>query len=71
LVTFSDGVFSAWISSLNLDVEPSTRDAIMAGYAEDVEFVAPTVVGRWDGPTAAWSGTLSCRVHAYHLREQS
>jgi hypothetical protein len=41
------------------------------GYAEDVEFVAPTVVRRWDGPTAAWSGTLGCRVHAYYLREQS
>jgi ketosteroid isomerase-like protein len=38
-------------------------DAIMAGYAEDVEFVASTVVGRWGRPDGRLVGRADLRRH--------
>jgi hypothetical protein len=38
-------------------------DAIVAGYAEDVDFVAPTVAGRWGRPDGRLHGRGELRRH--------
>jgi hypothetical protein len=38
-------------------------DAIMAGYAEGVDFVAPTVVGRWGRPDGRLVGRAELGRH--------
>lgn len=50
---------SRWLAAWNAhDLE-----AILAGYAEDVEFVAPTVARRWGRPDGRLAGHEELRRH--------
>jgi SnoaL-like domain len=48
-----------WLSAWN----DRDLDGIVACYSEDVDFVAPTVVGRWDRPDGALRGRQELRQH--------